>query len=1091
MPAAKEKREGLQGLLENLLEDVEGEASLRKLFGQGLKYERTHRRVYWRQPPQAIGEAVAEAPALLATAGAGGGFQVIYVRLSGGLHRAAERTVVNHLLRTHPHALFVFSNRAQAAWHFVNARIASGRSGAPCWRRILRRVSASTPNGLRTAAACLARVAKGELEARAGKPLRQLPPPDIQALHDAAFDAEAAARDFYEGFRVVLEALEADLSAQTGAERWAHQYALLFLNRCLLVCFVQRKPWPGSGAAFMRAFWRAYREADEPQDTFAPRWLRALFFEALGGGAAASRHAQFPAHIRRALRHAPRLGGGFFRPGPLDAERRQHGASVTDERFRQVFTFLESHAFVLAEDRPLDQTVAVNPAMIGKVYENLVSASGEDGERADAGIFYTPRTEIALMCRLSLVDYLAGRLGKEHKDTIYAVVFALTLEEQRRADRHCARAGLWPRLRHLLRGVTVVDPACGSGAFLIGMLQVLDDLLRRAGAHLGTDESACEQKRGIIERSLYGVDVMEGACGAARLRLRLSLLASAALPPPDVTLNIRTGDALVPDALVPAEAAGGAFAWETAFAGVFSGEEPGFDVVIGNPPYVRHENIADPALPPEEITRRSKRRYKEKLARGAREAFPAFFQNGSVQKKNRAGIENSIDKRSDLYFYFYFLGLRLLNSRGTFCFISSNAWLDVNYGRTLQAFLLRRVHVKLVIDNREHRSFAGAGVNTVVTLFSAPFSAPEEAASGALEATARFVMLKVPFEEALHSELWAELERAEERRSTSAYRVFAAPQSALLQSEADLSEEASRRTERAAGSVAYGAGKWGGKYLRAPDIYWKIVKRAGGKLCRLGDVASVKRGFTTGANRFFYLTRDEIETWKIEERFLAPLLKTPRETKRVVLKACDFKYRVFLCSQPRARLEGTRALAYIRWGEREGFHRRPSLSGKERWWSLRSHQAPALVSPCSVSGLYCARVNECRVRVDKRLYEIRPLPANASSRRVQALAASLNATLTSLFLELLTRTGLGEGLLDMAVYELEDCPIVHPCLLEGTRLEDRKIKPYRQELRDERRHRLDAQVFGALGLSKPEQQEVRDAVRALIGQRRAKAKSAG
>ena len=119
--------------------------------------------------------------------------------------------------------------------------------------------------------------------------------------------------------------------------------------------------------------------------------------------------------------------------------------------------------------------------MIGKVYESLVNVEENTAdERSAAGIFYTPRTEIDLMCRLTVVDHLANHLGHSRKNPLYEVVFAIEPEDKDDADRQVAAEGLWPELDSRLREITVVDPACGSGSFLVGMLQVLDDLQERA-----------------------------------------------------------------------------------------------------------------------------------------------------------------------------------------------------------------------------------------------------------------------------------------------------------------------------------------------------------------------------------------------------------------------------------------------------------------------------------------------------------------------------------------------------------------------------------------------------------------------------------
>lgn len=133
------------------------------------------------------------------------------------------------------------------------------------------------------------------------------------------------------------------------------------------------------------------------------------------------------------------------------------------------------------------------------------------------------------------------------------------------------------------------------------------------------------------------------------------------------------------------------FVWDIDFAEIFSGERNGFDIVIGNPPYVRQEKIAPPLMPKEKVTNEMKRLYKDKLENSIKAHF-----EGRLPKK--------LDKKSDLYVYFYFHGLALLNPKGTFCFITSNSWLDVGYGKNLQEFLLKNVHIKAIYDNSVKRS---------------------------------------------------------------------------------------------------------------------------------------------------------------------------------------------------------------------------------------------------------------------------------------------------------------------------------------------------------------------------------------------------
>jgi type I restriction-modification system DNA methylase subunit len=118
--------------------------------------------------------------------------------------------------------------------------------------------------------------------------------------------------------------------------------------------------------------------------------------------------------------------------------------------------------------------------MVGKVYESLVNVSEQVDEQGEAGIFFTPRTEIALMCRLSLVDHLANHLGNKRRPLLYNALFAFEEQEKEQSDEALSRENLWPPLDRLLREITVLDPAVGSGSFLVEMLSLLSDLSRRA-----------------------------------------------------------------------------------------------------------------------------------------------------------------------------------------------------------------------------------------------------------------------------------------------------------------------------------------------------------------------------------------------------------------------------------------------------------------------------------------------------------------------------------------------------------------------------------------------------------------------------------
>ncbi|MGC8743150.1 MAG: Eco57I restriction-modification methylase domain-containing protein [Verrucomicrobiia bacterium] len=862
----------------------------------------------------------------------------------------ARRVVQRALKPLHAEHLlcYVTSDQRQAAFTWARQR--------PDEKIELRTLPYEVGSPARTTIERLGELAFSLDELEQGEPL-------ITTLTDKlnrAFDVEAVTKRFFDDYKKVFANLQAHLTNASRDKIWAHDYALQLLNRLMFLYFIQRKRWLVNNPNFIAEFWRAYKNSDQPKDTFFDRWLSVLFFEAFNnkfhGG-----HRHFPDPIRHALAQAPFLNGGLFTQNKLDDA---YDAKLPDEFFTTLFDsfdgsspgFLERYNFTIAESTPLDIEVAVDPEMIGKVYESLVNITfeglTEDDLRGSAGIFYTPRVEIDLMCRLSLTDTLANRLGQDKKPLLYDAVFAYDPANKEAADRALAAQNLWPDLNRLLRETTVCDPACGSGSFLVGMLLVLDDLQARANAQLGLEETPYERRRRIIGEQLYGVDVMDWAIHVTELRLWLQLVVETELQAaelkfrpllPNLSFKVRCGDSLVQeigginlglhrDHLdIPAslkgrltqlkgkklrfyqgesglreadlkkeeldifhdilthkrlalqksiaalthqiesrveqgELAGIApgqakqerlrleegwraeraerqaelnrieqalqalrttqqvpFVWDIAFVEIFEGDKAGFDIVIGNPPYVRKEKIAPPDKNPEDYGgedaprwKEQKADYKAKLAQSVAAAWPKFF-----RYKPSSANYRKLDGQSDLYIYFYLHGLALLTERGSFCFITSNSWLDVGYGADLQEFLLKHSHVKFILDNERKRSFAQADVNTIIALLAPP----DDRRESGLDQTARFVMFKVPFEDVLDAATFKRLESAAERQSTDRWRICVRPQRDLF--EEGLAREEDDDEPASAGkkprtpfikTARYEANKWGGKYLRAPDI---------------------------------------------------------------------------------------------------------------------------------------------------------------------------------------------------------------------------------------------------------------------------------
>ena len=792
---------------------------------------------------------------------------------------------------------------------------------------------------------------------------------DILKILKEALSVEKVSNLFFEDYKKYFFNLRELLLSENINIKQAHEFSQQFLNRIMFIYFIDKKGWLKNSPKFMKWFWERYKEEkikNNYKDCFYTGWLKVLFLEAFNNRFSYPEY--LPKEIQETLAQAPYLNGGLFKKTELDNLQ----VNIPDQFVNEILQGLfEKYNFTIREDIPLDVEVAVDPQMIGYVYESLANIAQEIYERKDLGIFYTPKTEVDFMCKRSLLEYLFKTTSLK-RETLYHLLF----DEDKAKVEESLKIDDYERLEESLDNLSVLDPACGSGAFLVGMLSILADLYKFLYKFLRRDMTDYQLKKKIIGNSLYGVDVMPWAVHSAELRLWLSLmiesdisLSDLKLSPllPNLNLKLRIGDSLVqeigginlnlrdpltsqklkkrllelkrekekyynndPTAKfksaesvqeeelhifykiidekivdlnkkkqilnakkleasqvkerelfienINKEIKGRTeeeisreidreiskideeinkltvikwkikeqrpFIWDIDFVEIF-GEIGGFDIVIGNPPYVRQENIAPPNKLRSDITNEEKKAYKEKLLKSVQIQFPAV---------------SKIDKKSDYYIYFYFHGLSLLNKNGTFCFITSNSWLDTEYGKDLQEFLLKYVPIIAIYDNQSIRSFEHADVNTIIALFSSPAKHMKESV---LDNLAKFVMFKKPYNDVINTDNLLKIEQAKELVSTEDFRVYPKKQEELLlegwEYPDDIPEEQRERYQFLSGK--YAGNNWGGKYLRAPDIFFTILEKGKGKLVRLGDIAEIRFGIKTGCNEFFYVidVTDKIE----------------------------------------------------------------------------------------------------------------------------------------------------------------------------------------------------------------------------------------
>ncbi|MFZ1767631.1 MAG: hypothetical protein WAU00_00465, partial [Caldilinea sp.] len=382
--------------------------ALKQLFWSELNYDRAGATLSMAGWPAAMQGMVAEAPQIFATAGEGDGFQVIYCRLSGTdqgrvqpLSLGDERTLVGRLLREHPYALFVFSNTAQDHWHFVNVKYEQDAEARA--RRVFRRISvgpyetAGPEQRLRTATERLSLLDIAML----APALLGVSPLVIQNRHDEAFDVEAVTRDFFATYRTIFEQVEKLITGLAGEEE--RLFTQRLFNRLLFLIFLERKGWLtfDGRSDYLRALWEAHRGAVEAgdDDNFYRDRLRLLFFSGLNTPnevdvVGANRHG----FLQQRIGHAPYLNGGLFEE---DAGDRNPNVVVSDRAIDLILTRLLYHYnFTITESTPLDVEVAVDPEMLGKIFEELVTG------RHESGSYYTPKPVVAFMGQEALKGYL-------------------------------------------------------------------------------------------------------------------------------------------------------------------------------------------------------------------------------------------------------------------------------------------------------------------------------------------------------------------------------------------------------------------------------------------------------------------------------------------------------------------------------------------------------------------------------------------------------------------------------------------------------------------------------------------------------------
>lgn len=335
-----------------------------------------------------------------------------------------------------------------------------------------------------------------------------------------AFSVEKMSKDFFEGYKTRYNKFCGALGATNKSNR---DYVKKMMGRLVFLQFLQKKGWMNGDLNYMQnLFATSPHQAD-----FLEEVLEPLFFHVLNTKVGERNHPKLK-NLGREI-NIPYLNGGLFEADDNDKRKITFDARL----FADLFDFFSHYNFTIDENDPNDAEVGIDPEMLGHIFENLL----EDNK--DKGAFYTPKEIVQYMCRQSLIEYLQSKLGK-HKEI---EDFINTHDTGNRLDKKNFLAANAKEIERLLDEVKICDPAIGSGAFPMGILNEIF----HAKMALDMTLDRAEVKKGIIQNNIFGVDIEQGAVDIARLRFWLSLVVDEDEPQPlpNLDYKIMCGNSLL------------------------------------------------------------------------------------------------------------------------------------------------------------------------------------------------------------------------------------------------------------------------------------------------------------------------------------------------------------------------------------------------------------------------------------------------------------------------------------------------------------------------------------------------------------------
>lgn len=592
------------------------------------------------------------------------------------------------------------------------------------------------------------------------------------------FDVEVVNKEFYSKIAGLFYRF-IDEAKYPNADRKKF-FAVKLIGR-IIFCWFLKKKKSDSGKPLMPEELLSLESLKKHQNYFHSV-LEPLFFEVLNTPVEKRTSAAL-LQIEDFAKSIPFLNGGLFEPD--DDDKYQGTASygvieIADSWFHDLFELLEMYNFTINENTPVDVELSIDPEMLGRIFENLLAEinpeTGESARKA-TGSFYTPREIVEYMVNESLKAYLLQKVEIDEETVDKLLNWSEEAPELSKSQSN--------EILEALDTMKVLDPACGSGAFPMGILQKTALVLEKIDPQsinwivkiiekidnpmikkmvedqLQKEDWSYVHKLGIIQKSIYGVDIQPIAVEISKLRFFLSLIIDCKIDDKEENRGVK-----------PLPNLETKFVCANTLIGLESNE---FDVFIEQNPDVaqtkqelfltRRAYFGTQTKEEKEKIKAKDKELNQKLFRlvsniyastttaaiqklvawnpykhnevapffdpewmfGVKNGFDAVIGNPPyVQLQNNGGeLAKIYEKRGyasfaktgDIYCLFYELGSKLLKKGGNLCFITSNKWMRAGYGEKLRDFFAKNVNPKLLVDFAGVKVFDTATVDTNILLF--------------------------------------------------------------------------------------------------------------------------------------------------------------------------------------------------------------------------------------------------------------------------------------------------------------------------------------------------------------------------------------